>query len=703
MESLLNKQKPWYSNSYRRNLVDMHIPEWDVSFMSQFDPDRYVELLKIAHVDTALVYANSCLGICNWPTEVSHMHRGLGGRNLVGDVAVRLKEAGINFIIYANFWNKTAYDAHPDWRFVSSDGLGTAEYLWDPGRYGVCCFNTPYRKFMLDQIEELAVNYEFAGMWIDMIHWPYSPCYCHGCRARYKQEQDADLPRVVDWSDPQWIRFQQTREKWLAEFTEEITNTIKRHKPNASVGHQCASWATGWQNGLTNDFFKQCDYVSGDFYGDALQQTFTCKALYHLSEHSPFEFMTSRCPDLTDHTTSKSKEMLRAQTFSAITNGGAFLFIDAIDPKGTQNEKVYRTMGDIYREVEAYEPYLDSDAVAVRDVAIYINFESLIDLGDNGNSVLSGSLEKPLIRSAMNAAGSLLDANIQFGVITKKNLQELNRFSVIVLPNLLRLDDEEIEAIRAFVRDGGGIYASHDTSLYDKSGNKRPDFGLSDVFGLSYAGVTEEEITYMAPTEHAASFFPEHSADYPVAITSSQARVRLHEGSRSEVLATLTLPYFNPKNPNRFASAISNPPGIATEEPSLVLNRYGKGMSLYCAGEFEKMKGDDHKKAFVQLIGLVRGSRFTLESDAPKPVELALYRNRGGSLSLRMLNFQSELPNIPVEGLSVAIKWEGTETQAPGRVVLLPEEKPLHFEMSEGYIQFNVPRLDTFAMLLIGD
>ena len=31
----------WYKNCYRRNLVDMHIEDWDESFLSEFDPEDY--------------------------------------------------------------------------------------------------------------------------------------------------------------------------------------------------------------------------------------------------------------------------------------------------------------------------------------------------------------------------------------------------------------------------------------------------------------------------------------------------------------------------------------------------------------------------------------------------------------------------------------------------------------------------------------
>jgi len=54
----------WYEKSYRRNLVDMHIDDWDESFLSRLDPKTYVELLKKAQVQSAMVYANSHVGYC---------------------------------------------------------------------------------------------------------------------------------------------------------------------------------------------------------------------------------------------------------------------------------------------------------------------------------------------------------------------------------------------------------------------------------------------------------------------------------------------------------------------------------------------------------------------------------------------------------------------------------------------------------------
>lgn len=44
-------EKKWYQSSYYRTLLDMHIEDWDASFLSEFDPDYYVEQVKKAQID----------------------------------------------------------------------------------------------------------------------------------------------------------------------------------------------------------------------------------------------------------------------------------------------------------------------------------------------------------------------------------------------------------------------------------------------------------------------------------------------------------------------------------------------------------------------------------------------------------------------------------------------------------------------------
>jgi hypothetical protein len=64
--------------------------------------------------------------------------------------------------------------------------------------------------------------------------------------------------------------------------------------------------------------------------------------------------------------------------------------------------------------------------------------------------------------------------------------EHLEPFKLLILPNVAALSEMQCEQLRQYVKSGGSLVATFETSLYDQSGKKRRDFGLADMFGLSY-------------------------------------------------------------------------------------------------------------------------------------------------------------------------------------------------------------------------
>jgi hypothetical protein len=64
-------------------------------------------------------------------------------------------------------------------------------------------------------------------------------------------------------------------------------------------------------------------------------------------------------------------------------------------------------------------------------------------------------------------------------------------FKLLILPNISRLSNVQCDQLRKFVQGGGSLLATFETSLYDEAGNERIDFGLSDLFGVSYDKAVE--------------------------------------------------------------------------------------------------------------------------------------------------------------------------------------------------------------------
>jgi hypothetical protein len=681
----------WYRTAYRRNVIDMHITDWDERFLSQFDARNYVDMLRLSGAQSAVVYAHSHVGHCYYPTQVGHTHAGIKGRNILGEVIDQCHANDIAVVVYYSLiYDDYAYRQHREWRVIVANGQDAAEH----SRYGVCCPNSPYRDYARAHAEEICRLFEFEGLRFDMTFWP-AVCYCSHCQQRFAQEVGGELPRTIHWDDPQWVAFQRRRETWLSEFGAYMTAAVKACRADITVEHQASTYPLNWRFGVTTSLAPANDFLQGDFYGDALQGSFVRKLFSNLSPKQPYGFETSSAVSLQNHTATKPEALLRAKAFSCLADGGAFVFIDAIDPVGTLNRAVYERMGRVFAETRAYEPYVGGRMA--QDVGIYLSTESKHDPADNGKAVDDAHLSNrvPHVEALVSVCKALIENHIPYGVISKRNLgDDLGRYQALILPKVLMLDEREMAALREYVRAGGALYASGKASLVTTDGRRHADFCLGDLFGVSYMGETAESFTYIAPANGAESLFAGYSARYPLGLPSPQAVVRALPGAR--ILGHTVLPYTNPSDPRRYASIHSNPPGVATDSPAVVLNNYGQGRVIYVTTDLESY--DIHHETLVSLVRLL-AQPFSFEASAPKSVEVTLFHQpEKKRLVVSLINFQKELPNIPVDGAIVRVRFDNRRVR---ELALLPERKAWPYEINCGYVELMAPKFETFCMFAL--
>jgi len=140
-----NKES-WFKNCWRRILVDMHIPDWSPEFLSKLDPEKYVKMMEAGGTKGVMLYANSHVGLCYYPTKTGQMHKNLHNHGFFGEVTDLCHERGLKVVIYYSLiFNNWAYINHPDWRIRPGGKQLTGT------RYGLCCPNSPYRQFALEQ------------------------------------------------------------------------------------------------------------------------------------------------------------------------------------------------------------------------------------------------------------------------------------------------------------------------------------------------------------------------------------------------------------------------------------------------------------------------------------------------------------------------------------------------------------------------
>jgi hypothetical protein len=697
-----------YQQSYRRMLVDMHIPDWDPAFLSRYDPAAMAEQFARANLTGAMLYCKSHAGLCYWPTKAGKMHAGVGGRDLVGEMLTELRTRSIAACAYYSIvFDNWAVETHPDWRQRTINGADFNSVI----RYGTCCMNHPeYRAYEIAQLDDLLLRYEFDALFLDMIFWPLI-CGCDHCRARFRAEADADIPVTVDWTSPAWCRFQAARERWASDFTRDLMAKAKSIRPDLDVTHNLAPALSNWVLAQPLGASIHDTFVAGDLYGDRVEQLVVSKMLLHLSETRPAEFMTSVCVDLSDHVRLKNEQRMRAQAMGATAMSSAFLFIDAIDPIGTVNPEKYARVGRVFAATAGYEPFLGGDPI--EDVAIYFSAHSQMDFAENGTpvaSVLTSGRKYPHLDAVRGACRALQRAHIPFGVITRRQLDELQRFRAVVLPNVLRMDREEIEAIRAYVKAGGRLYASRYTSLVEESGTRHRDFMLADVFGASFDSEEQGAFAYLTPADEmiATWIAPQRHvsckiAKDPIRPASPLCGLpRLRSGS-GRALATLTLPYGYPSrgsvNDHQWASIHSSPPWEQLSVPTIVTNEFGAGRAIYSAASIEAIDGEAETALFVGLVGSLLDGRFSSGAVAHPSVWMTTFdqpdRHR---VMASFLNYQEELPPAPVP---VRFWLRPPAGKRFRRLMLAPEGVVREFTLADdGALHADLGAIELMAMVI---
>ena len=678
----------WYQASPWRNLVDMHIPDWNPDFLRDFDPERYADCMKEAGVDTALVYAGNCLGICFFPTKAGHMHAGLHGRDIFGETAAALKARGIRPVTYFNIWSRWAYDTHPDWRIYKPDGSTTLTGAGGvPSRYGCCCLNAPgYREYVQAQITQLAQDYDTAGFWIDMCGWHGAVCTCGHCRARYLRETGREIPKTVDWDDPAFTDFIRARERWLFDFNAMIRRTVDAVRPGMTVAFQSAFWRSGPGGGFSRSYADLSDYIAGDFYGNPLMYSWYCKFLSNLSPNRPMEFMISRCQSLNDHTTTKTDAELHFSAYAALAHGASFLFIDAIDPAGTLDGRLYRRMGRLKSELKPLLDTWDPEARVVPEVCFFWGFPSMYDPACGGP--LTGGLGPGVAARMENAARTMIASHLTFDFVP--DLDSVPAGAVLVLSEQYVLTDRERRFLYSFVENGGKLVVTGLTGSKDITGFPA---SLDALTGVTAEGVFPEDTCYLSPCGDAEALFEEASAAYPLFYTGAAPRVRVTPDT--QILSVVTRAAAHSHEIHRFGSAISNPPLYPTDCPAVTRRRVGKGEVLWIGVPLFDAATERQRRVFSNLIRTLLPARTAVETDAPSWMEVMLRRSGKRTYITLYKAMQTYYETAPAD-ISLSIALPG----ASGSLRDVLGDEAVDFSAENGRIRWTARAVSDFAQFI---
>lgn len=629
----------WMTECYSRTLVDNHIADVDPTAMSKFLPQEYARMMALAGAESSMVYACDHNGNCYYPTKVGHQHAGLHGRDIFGETVQELHRRSIVPIAY------TTITFHNDSvrRFPHSaqrDIQGNTP----KGRYLIACPNCQDTKeFYRQQISEI-VQYPVAGLFIDMTFWDML-CCCDNCRRRFREHYGAELPEVIDWRDPLWRTYVKFREESCVELAKELTEQVRRLRPDITVVHQFAGIMSLLSRGQCGQMQDYCEYATGDFYCGVEQHRFGCKMFDAYTHHHPYEYMTSRCVNLYDHTSTKSDPELFLHALTTLANTGAYFFIDAINPDGTLEEPFYRRLGDINARLKPFRQAIRSRQPRLTaQTALY--FSPALEASHDIDGMPMAEWHEEAIMSSTQVdgpretthIGKLLNAlHVPWKVVTEtsRNLQD---FQTVIVAGAVNLREEEVTRLREFVRQGGTLLATGKTSLLDKN------FELADLFGVDYTGKDTDLACYNQLPDGRLVFAKCHA---PLVAPRPDTKV----------LATLNVPKFPYNDPLRYASIHSNPPGMPLDAPAWTEHAFGKGRCVWLATNVLGVpQASQEEFAREVLRSVLPISPIVNAEEIPQAVEITLLRGSQGELIVTAVNFQQELPPIHIHDFKIRLR-----------------------------------------------
>ena len=665
----------WYKNSYRRNLVDMHIEDWNEEFLSKLSAEEYCENLKRGKFQSAMIYLQNHNGQCYFPTEVGHTHRRFQeGENEIRRLVNLCHENQIDVIgYYSLIYNTYEEDRHKDWRLYGSDGMSQRER---GGRYGHLCPNNPeYREFLKVQIKELLDYFDVDGMFYDMTFWPQF-CDCKYCRDRF--EKETGRKKMVfdgDIKNPEFHLHRRKRAEWMGEFAKFVTEYTKKLRPGMTVEHNYASSIAGGNYSCSTELVNDwCDYTGGDLYGDLYGHSFTAKYYRTVTQKQPYEYMTCRCDRrLYQHTITKSEQHLETEVMLNVANHAATLIIDAIDPRGTMDSRVYDRMGKIFSKEKQYESHMHGKPVCDLGILYFtLSFKNTTYEVDGQNFDNRSA--------SVLAAKILIKDNVQFNVLPG-NRAALEGYKCIIAPAVSGVDEQMIDRIVQYVENGGTFYFS---------GVEEPRL-LSRLLDAEFVEMNDYAANYIAPKTEVQEMFGEFNADYPLPIEYPMPIVKT--GHPEDILAYITYPYTNPSE-RRFASIHSNPPGVATDIPAVLARSVGKGKVIWSAVPIENDTRAAFEEVFSNIIeSLLPKRQRSLLSTAPKRVELVTYV-LGEKLQINAVDLLAMEEALKLPAFKIWVKWD----KEPRKLVNVTSGEEVSFTCENGYVTFVVDGLTVFDM-----
>ena len=695
----LHAAEPWWEREPLR-ILDLTTSVSRVAFRSPSE---------LAAQKAALLYNAEHLEVMGMPKGLDDQHfffvskvAGKPNADYLGRYLPEAKKRGIRVLIYFNVhWYTMQFGAeHPDWQQIREDGK-PLDGVYDTGTD--LCVNTPWREWCFQVLRDLAA-YPIDGIFYDGPIYRPDTCYCRYCRVKFRQMYGKELPSKKVRRGQAFKELVDFQAASLAGFLRDSRQVLKSISPEIAFymngGVRGSNWATGRLNRVLapeQDILgSEGGFISGDLTRVPLwkpgltarlletQAGGKPRVIFSAASHKPWTF--SVLPDAE----------LRLLYAGSIANAASVWFGVTPFEFDQPEMKTLAEMNRFLRDNSAYYHDTRSEArIAVVWSDTTANFYSgadaqLIDIDRVAQRSEIGNLDAEF----SGVSEALMRAQAPFDVIDDTTLERepLERYRAIFLPNVACMSDATARRIREYVRGGGRVFATFETSLYDETGVRRNDFALAGLFGVN------DGRRIVGPTRW--DFMKPVGADPLLEGLKRQMIPASIYHLRAVPKTARTLLRFTKPLTGRYDGV----PDLS-DDPALVVQQLGKGTVVYFSGEFGGMVTGFHTPEYLQLaanaIKTLAPPAVELDN-IPSSVEVVLRsQNQGQRLLLHLVNFTGDMTRpirkvVPLPDVRVTL--DGSFRKA--FTLMRPQSLALRKD-TRGRTQFVLPRVAEYEVVVL--
>ena len=665
----------------------------------RFDPQFWLDYFKRLRADAACLSAGGI--VAYYPTEVPLHHRSawLAGTDPFGTLVAGCRAQGMHVIARTDphAAREDVKAAHPDWIAVRPDGQPYRH--WANPDLWVTCALGPYNFEFMDRVHrEIVTKYRVDGVFVN--RWAGSgDCYCVHCQENFKAAAGLELPRTTDASDPARRRFIEWRIARLTDLWKTWDATIRAVNPDARVipngppdlkaaielaeiqftdNQARRGLMPPWANGR-----KAKEYRS-------VMGRKPVGGIFSVGLEEPYRWKDSV----------QSEPEVRLWVAEGTANGMRPWFTKF---SGTLYDQRWLPVVErIYDWHARHERYLRNEAPLAR-VALLLSeqtatFHPGVATGDRAADHVLGAYH------------ALVEGRVPFEMVHEALLtpEHLDRFKLLILADAAALSDAQCTAIGDYVRRGGSVVATFATSLYDERGRRRDQFGLADLFGVSFAGRIDGP---MQNSYLSLDADPSTGQRHEV-LAGLEDTPRIINGVfRVQVKPTADFPSpvtLIPSYPDLPMEDVY--PRVAhTDSRELYLRQIGQSRVAYIPWDigrtFWEVLAVDHGRLFRNVVTWATNEALPVEVAGPGLLDVTAWRQRD-SMTVHLVNLTNPMMMkgplrevIPIGPLTVRIRLpEGARAR---KVQLLTAGATPRTETAARTITVTVPSVDVHEVVAI--